>query len=128
VLKLHTIQKSLKELLAHCLIKLNRGLNLQPKNVNSADSKIMPIACMMQLQKVSRDSIFLPDKSGSLKRVPHQEYQSEDMLQDIVDRHPELIVGEQINPDAPPGWLVIRREAGIAGSDTEGSRWSVDNF
>ena len=88
VLKLHTIQKSLKELLAHCLIKLNRGLNLQPKNVNSADSKILPIAYMMQLQKVSRDNIFLLGKSGNLERVPHREYQSEDLLQDIVDRHP----------------------------------------
>jgi len=40
-------------------------------------------------------------KTGSLERVPHQEYQSEDLLQDIVDRHPELIVGEQINADDP---------------------------
>ena len=48
------------------------------------------------------DSIFLLGKSGNLERVPHQEYQSEDLLQDIVDRHPELIVGEQINPDDPP--------------------------
>ena len=74
------------------------------------------------------DSIFLLAKSGSLERVPHQEYQSEDLLQDIVDRHPELIVGEQINPDDPPRWLVIRREAGISGSDAEGSRWSVDHL
>jgi len=44
------------------------------------------------------DSIFLLGKSGNLERVPHREYQSEDLLQDIVDRHPELIVGEQINP------------------------------
>ena len=48
------------------------------------------------------DSIFLLGRSGNLERVPHQEYPSEDLLQDIVDRHPELIVGEQINPDDPP--------------------------
>ena len=47
------------------------------------------------------DSIFLLGKSGNLERVPHREYQSEDLLQDIVDRHPELIVGEQINADDP---------------------------
>ena len=74
------------------------------------------------------DNIFLIGKSGSLEKVPHQEYQSEDLLQNIVDRHPELIVGEQINPDDPPRWLVIRREAGISGSDAEGSRWSVDHL
>jgi len=68
---------------------------------------------MMQLQKVSKDNIFLIGKSGSLAKVPHREYQSEDLLQDIVDRHPELIAGEQINPDNPPRWLAIRREAGI---------------
>jgi len=76
------------------------------KNVNSVHSKILPIACMMQLQKVSKKNIFLIGKSGSLEKVPHQEYQSEDLLQDIVDRHPEMIVGEQINPDDPPRWLV----------------------
>ena len=48
------------------------------------------------------DSIFLLGKSGNLERVPHREYPSEDLLQDIVDRHSELIVGEQINPDDPP--------------------------
>ncbi len=53
------------------------------------------------------DSIFLMGSNGNLERVPHQRYESEDLLQNIVDKHPELLVGEQINPDDLPRWLVI---------------------
>jgi hypothetical protein len=74
------------------------------------------------------DSIFLVNAHGELERVPHQFYENEDMLQERVDKYPEMIVGEQINPDYPPKWIVVMREAGIPGAENEGSRWSVDNL
>ncbi len=74
------------------------------------------------------DSIFLVNSRGELERVPHQGYPSEDLLHDIVDKYPELIVGDQINSEDPPRWIVIKREAGIPGSDEEGNRWSLDHL
>lgn len=49
-------------------------------------------------------------------------------MQKIVDEHPEIIVGEQINPDNPARWIVVRREAGIPGSENGDDRWSVNHF
>lgn len=74
------------------------------------------------------DSIFLVDGRGVLERVPHRQYETEELLQTLVDQHPELLVGEQINPDQPPRWIVVRREAGIPCSEDGGDRWSVDHL
>jgi len=45
-----------------------------------------------------------------------------------VDKYPELIVGEQINPDDPPRWIVIQREAAIPSSEEQSGRWSIDHL
>lgn len=45
------------------------------------------------------DSIFLLDADNRLERVPHRQYASEDLLQTLLEEHPELLVGDQINPD-----------------------------
>ena len=74
------------------------------------------------------DSIFLLSGTDEIERVPYRMYETENLLQSLVDKHPELIVGEQINPDLPPKWIVVRREAGIPDSDDGGSRWSVDHL
>ncbi len=75
-----------------------------------------------------KDSIFLLNKNGGLKRVPYQQYQSEGILHSLIDKHPELIVGDQINPADVPRWIVVKREAGIPGSEEESNRWSVDHL
>ena len=74
------------------------------------------------------DRIFLIDGHGKIEQVPHRQYESEDLLQILVDQHPEIIVGEQINPDNPPKWIVVRREAGIPDSEDGGDRWSIDHL
>jgi len=74
------------------------------------------------------DSIFLIDGQGQLERVPHHQYETEELLQSLVDKHPELLVGEQIDPDRPPRWLVVRREAGIPSAEDAADRWSVDHL
>jgi len=53
---------------------------------------------------------------------------SEDELQALVARHPPLLGGEQMNPEAPRRWLLVRREAGLAGAVGEGARWSLDHL
>ena len=76
----------------------------------------------------SRDTIFLISGEGELERVPHRMFDSEDLFQTLIEDHPELLVGEQIDPEDPPRWIMIQREAGIPGQDGGGNRWSVDHL
>ncbi|MDH3988137.1 MAG: hypothetical protein OEV34_03335 [Gammaproteobacteria bacterium] len=76
----------------------------------------------------TNDTIFLLTDDKKLQKVPNVEYETEDLLQALIAEYPELIVGEQINAEAPPKWLMVAREAGIPDSADGGSRWSVDHL
>ncbi len=45
---------------------------------------------------MSSDAIYLVSDSGELQRVEHQFYATEDVLQQLVAKHPELIAGGSI--------------------------------
>lgn len=75
-----------------------------------------------------QDAIFVISGAGKLERVPHRAYASEDLLQQLIEDHPSILAGDQINPDNPPRWFLVSREAGIPDA-TEGSdRWAVDHL
>jgi len=74
------------------------------------------------------DNIFLVNDKDELERVPYRNYENEGRLHELVDRYPDLIAGEQINPDDPPRWVVVKREAGVPDSETGNDRWSLDNL
>ncbi len=78
--------------------------------------------------KNSEDTIFLLSDRGNIERVPKQDYESEDLLQRLIESHPELLAGEQIEPDQPVRWLLVRREAGIPVSEESPERWAVDHL
>jgi hypothetical protein len=77
---------------------------------------------------VANDAIFLVSDAGELQRVEHQLYASEDILQELVAKHPELLAGDQIDPEAPPRWLLLRREAAIPDSAGGEDRWWLDHL
>lgn len=77
---------------------------------------------------MDNDAIFLMDPDENLEKIPHKNFDKEDILQELIAKYPELLVGEQIDPDSPPRWILIKREAGIADSAGGGDRWSVDNL
>ncbi|HAT50426.1 MAG TPA: hypothetical protein DCS88_08830 [Alphaproteobacteria bacterium] len=55
-------------------------------------------------------------------------YENEDLLQTLVERHPELLAGDQMNPASPRRWLLISREMAVP-DETDGSaRWSIDHL
>lgn len=74
------------------------------------------------------DAIYLISDSGELRRIEHQLYASEDILQGLVAKHPEVLAGDQIDPAAPPRWLLIRREATIPDSENGEDRWWLDHL
>ncbi len=79
----------------------------------------------------SDDAIFLLKGlkgAENLEKLPAHPYDSEDLLQTLIMKHPELLAGDQINPDKPIRWLFVKREAGIPDGDQESDRWSVDHL
>jgi hypothetical protein len=77
---------------------------------------------------MSNDAIFLISEAGELQRVDYQLYASEDILQELVAKHPEVLAGDQIDPDAPPRWLLLGREAAIPDSKGGEDRWWLDHL
>ena len=47
-------------------------------------------------------------------------------LQDVLARNLFLLPGDQINPEAPRRWMLIRQEMPVPDPGGGGSRWSVD--
>ncbi len=74
------------------------------------------------------EAIFLLKDSGDLEKVPMQPYDSEDLLQSLIAEYPELLAGDQINPDEPVRWMLIKREAGVPDGEQQGARWATDHL
>ena len=74
------------------------------------------------------DAIYMLGLDGKLERVPLGAYSSELVLQKLIEDYPELLAGEQIDPDDPPRWLLIKREAGIPDAEQSIDRWSADHL
>jgi hypothetical protein len=49
-------------------------------------------------------------------------------LQDILERNHDLLPGDQISPEDPCRWMLIKREMPVPDPSTGKDRWSVDFF
>ena len=49
-------------------------------------------------------------------------------LQSLLDKSPELLAGDQINPDDHRRWILIKREMPVEDPNTAENRWSIDFF
>ncbi|MDT8446525.1 MAG: hypothetical protein RRB13_06460 [bacterium] len=75
-----------------------------------------------------QDGIFLIQKGGELLKLQAADYDTEDVLQALLAKYPELIPGEQINGTDPRRWLLIDREVGVPGEEKGGNRWALDHL
>ncbi len=57
-----------------------------------------------------------------------QRYELEDHLQELIERHPNLLAGDQVSPDSPRRWLMLSREVAVPGEDGGPGRWSLDHL
>lgn len=55
-------------------------------------------------------------------------YDSESKLQEFLERYPNLLAGNQIDPSAPRRWLLVTREASVPAEADGGGRWSLDHL
>ena len=77
----------------------------------------------------SKAKIFLVAKdSDQLIQMDEQAYLQEVKLQELLALYPDLLPGDQINPENPRRWLLVSREMGVPGSEEESGRWSLDHL
>lgn len=74
------------------------------------------------------DSIYLLHPDGELVPVQLAPYEFEDEIQGLLERHPELLPGAQIDPESPLRWLLVKREAGVPAEEGGGGWWALDHL
>lgn len=72
--------------------------------------------------------IYLRQPDGSLRTMTESPFDSEDLLQRLLEEYPDLLAGEQMNLDSPRRWLLVRREMGVPDEAGAANRWSVDHL
>src|SRR3989304_3079977 len=60
--------------------------------------------------------------------MTEQEYDSEDLLQELLAKYPNLMAGEQIDSESPRRWLLVSREISLPSQEDVAGRWSVDQL
>ena len=65
------------------------------------------------------DKIYIRNEAGELHPAEEKEFETEDSLQQLIARHPELLAGDRMRPDNPLRWMLVQREMPIEG-------WAVD--
>ena len=81
-------------------------------------------------KKQTTDRIYLlSDEEGTdLQALEAQPYDSEDLLQTLLEKYPDLMAGEQVNSESPRRWLLVKREMGVPDTEHSGNRWSLDHL
>jgi len=72
--------------------------------------------------------IFLLGSDSKLLEMNAKEYASENLLQELLVEYPNLLAGDQINPDQPRRWLLIRREVPIRAGENDQLQMSIDHL
>ncbi len=75
-----------------------------------------------------KGGIFLIQDDGQLIEMSEQKYDSEDLLQELLAKYPNLLAGDQIDSTSPRRWLLISRELGVPSEEEGGGRWSLDHL
>lgn len=74
------------------------------------------------------DRIYLVSDDGTLKPMEATPFAREDVLQRLLERYPDLLAGEQVDPDDPRRWLLVKRETSIRHEGDEVHRWRLDHL
>jgi len=72
--------------------------------------------------------LYLLQDDKKLVEFEEAPYDSEALLQELLEKYPGLLAGDLVDAAAPRRWLLVKREAGIPDSEDSGSRWSVDHL
>src|SRR5574341_1426670 len=78
---------------------------------------------------MSKAKIFLIDDEGqNPKEMVETAYETEEVLQRLLVTKADLLPGDQINPERPRRWLLVKREMGVPDKADKTDRWSLDHL
>lgn len=72
--------------------------------------------------------IYLIQEGDTLQPMSEEPYLSEDRLQTLLEKYPDLLAGDQIDEIRPRRWLLVSREVGVPSEDDSTGRWSLDHL
>jgi hypothetical protein len=65
---------------------------------------------------------------GELDVMREQHYETENVLQEFLERYPDLLAGDRATAESPRRWLLISREMGVPDQESAEGRWSLDHL
>lgn len=72
-------------------------------------------------------TVYTVGESGKVRALDEVKSTNEEKdLQKLLSDNPELLVGDQIDPDTPRRWLQIKSEMPVSDPTTGTDRWSID--
>ncbi|MEB3828909.1 hypothetical protein [Phormidium sp. CCY1219] len=72
--------------------------------------------------------IYLIQDDDRLVEMIEQAYDTEDRLQELLEKYPNLVAGDQIDRATPRQWLLISREMPLPSDDEADGRWSFEHL
>ena len=72
--------------------------------------------------------MYLLQGDDDLIAMTEAPYDSEDVLQALLAKYPDLLAGDQLPGSEPRRWLLIRHEAPLGSDDSGATRWSIDHL
>lgn len=73
-------------------------------------------------------SIFVVDDKNRISELKESKFQSEDIFQELIERYPNILAGDQITPENPRKWIFISREIGVPDKEDGSNRWYLDHL
>jgi hypothetical protein len=77
---------------------------------------------------MAKENIYFLPEGGGLRPMAETSYANEDLLQKLLEDHPDLLAGDQINRTEPRRWVLVTREVAVPDSQESGGRWSLDHL
>ncbi|MBO1346401.1 MAG: hypothetical protein EBE86_002875 [Hormoscilla sp. GUM202] len=72
--------------------------------------------------------IYLIQDNDQLVEMTEQPYESEERLQELLEKYPNLLAGDQIDRATPRRWLLISREVKLPLEEDSNEQWSLDHL
>lgn len=72
--------------------------------------------------------VFVITDGGNLVEMQPKPFGKEIEFQNLLEQHPNLLSGDQIDPESPRKWLLLSREAAIPSEDNGSDRWALDHL
>src|SRR3984893_9742798 len=74
-----------------------------------------------------RSGVFVLQNDNSLISMEPTQFAKEDDFQQLLASFPALLVGDQIDPENPRRWVLVKREQVIATDEIGATPWSIDH-